>query len=232
MDGRPSGCREAPVDRTRRTGRLVRRPPPTCRNAARGGRQSAQGPQLCRARRPPRHVSGRPSRATDGCRCRASPPLRVPQAGLDGLHRLPVLDEQARVEVPEGVHGHAAEAGRLDRRAPDAFGKRRPPDGLAHLDGEDEPVGRPGRDMCRQCVDDDLEKWHTRTEAADPGGVRYGARSGIVTSCRSTVSRRRSRPGRLLGGAGGHRDAADSVLVALRRAHPRPAVPSEDRRDR
>src|SRR3954453_18507308 len=26
MDGRPSGCREAPVDRTRRTGRLVRRP--------------------------------------------------------------------------------------------------------------------------------------------------------------------------------------------------------------
>src|SRR3954447_10750763 len=65
MDGRPPGCREAPGDRTRRTGRLVRRPPLTCENTVRGGRQSAQSPQLVRGRRRSRPVSGRPSRATD-----------------------------------------------------------------------------------------------------------------------------------------------------------------------
>src|SRR3712207_9081928 len=45
----------------------------------------------------------------------------------------------------------------------------------------------------------------------------------------------RCAPRRLLGGPGGpggHRDAADPVPAALRQAHPRPAVPSEDRRDR
>src|SRR4051794_35104358 len=50
MDDRPSGGREAPEDRTRRTGRLVRRPPLTSAYAVREGRQSAQSPELGRGR--------------------------------------------------------------------------------------------------------------------------------------------------------------------------------------
>jgi hypothetical protein len=41
---------------------------------------------------------------------------RVPQPGLDGLHRFAVSDEQTRVEVPQGVQRHPAEAGPLHRR--------------------------------------------------------------------------------------------------------------------
>ncbi len=53
-----------------------------------------------------------------GGRCVAEP-------GLDGLHRLPVPDKQARVDVAPGVHGDAAEARPLQGRAPDVLGERR-----------------------------------------------------------------------------------------------------------
>src|SRR3954469_19774233 len=61
MDDRPSGGREAPEDRTRRTGRLVRRPPVTCAYAQAGAQLSSVSPQQVSGRSRRRPSSGRPS---------------------------------------------------------------------------------------------------------------------------------------------------------------------------
>jgi hypothetical protein len=81
---------------------------------------------------------------------------RVPEPGLDGLHGLAVPDQQAGVEVPQGVEGDPAQAGPLHRRAPDPLGEGCPADRCAELSGEDEAVRRPGREVRGQGVDDDL----------------------------------------------------------------------------
>jgi hypothetical protein len=96
----------------------------------------------------------------------------VPEPGLNGLHRLPVPDEQARVDMAQGVHGDAAEAGPLQRRAPDPLGEPRAADRVAELGGEEELVGRPGGEVDRQGVDDDLGQGTTRTDAWVLGGAR------------------------------------------------------------
>ena len=98
MDGRPSGCREAPVDRTRRTGRLVRRPPLHCEVTTRGGllpaicpwtprRRRCRRAPTARCRRPP--GSGHHCPATGACRCPAVPPLWCARGGPAPSPRTP-----------------------------------------------------------------------------------------------------------------------------------------------
>jgi hypothetical protein len=79
------------------------------------------------------------------------------EPGLDGLHRLAVPDEQARVEVPQRVEGGRLwEAGRLHGGSPHPGGERGPPDGRPQLGGEDERVGGPGVEVRRERLEHDL----------------------------------------------------------------------------
>src|SRR3954447_850243 len=68
---------------------------------------------------------------------------RVPESGLDRLHRFAVPDQQAGAEVPQGVQGDAAQTGLLHRRTPDSLGEGR----NSHPPGTQppRPRGRGGR---------------------------------------------------------------------------------------
>src|SRR3954453_1508857 len=164
---------------------------PTCAYAQAGARLSSLSPQHGVDGGPRSVVRVRPEVAVGVERlCGA----RVAEPGLDGLHRLAVPDEQARVEVPQRVEGdRLGEAGRLDRRPPDAARERRPPDWRTQFGGEDQRLGGIGVQVRAEGVDDDLGEREVRIDASVFGAAKYGGRPGRVISWRSTVSWRRRK---------------------------------------
>src|SRR3954452_18386020 len=127
MDDRPSGGRKAPVDRTRRTGRLVR-PPPQCRPLTWGYSGALPAHLLVGAHRG--HNSTAPGlvHRLAGPLLRDRPEVRV---GVEGLGRGGV--PEARLH---GLHRMISSLTGL----PWCGGRRRPGCGVAAYWVEDDPV--------------------------------------------------------------------------------------------